>query len=257
MTKIILNGYFGKMGQVICRLAEKHPDFEIVAGIDVSNSQAAVPFPVYASISECNTSAHVVVDFSVSSAVSECVDYCVSRKLPCVVCTTGLSEKMEEKIQKASEHIAVLRSANMSMGVNLIANIAKQVSRLLYDSGFDIEILEKHHNQKVDAPSGTALLLGNAVKASLNEDISYSYDRTVRQEKRPKAEIGFSVVRGGTIVGEHSIIYAGNHEVIEFSHSAQSKEVFAVGALKAAEFLKDKTPGFYTMDSLFIKGDTK
>lgn len=248
MTRIIMHGYNGKMGQVICRLVNEDPDCEIVAGIDISNNNAI--FPTFNNINDCDMPADVIIDFSTASAVDNVLNYAVLKKMPIVICTTGLSEITLKNIEEATKVIPVFKSANMSLGINLIANILKKYASVLYDSDFDIEITERHHNQKIDAPSGTAILLADAVNESVDNKLEYVYDRSSVREKRSKNQLGFSVVRGGTIVGDHSVIFAGNDEVIEFSHSAYSKEVFAVGAVKAAKFLSGKSAGKYDMQSI-------
>lgn len=248
MTRIIMNGYGGKMGQVICSLVNDDPYCDIVAGIDISDNNAT--FPTYNDINECDMPADVIIDFSTASAVDGVVKYAVNKKMPVVICTTGLSEETLKNIDEASKVIPVFKSANMSIGINLIANILKKYAPTLYESGFDIEITERHHNQKIDAPSGTALLLGDAVNEALNNDLEYVYDRSNVREKRKHDQIGFSAVRGGTIVGDHSVIFAGKDEVIEFKHSAYSKEVFAAGAVKAAKFIPGKPAGKYDMQSI-------
>lgn len=248
MTRIIMHGYNGKMGQVICRLVNEDPNCEIVAGIDISNNNAI--FPTFNNINDCDMPADVIIDFSTASAVDNVLSYAVLKKMPIVICTTGLSETTLKNIEEATKVIPVFKSANMSLGINLIANILKKYASVLYDSDFDIEITERHHNQKIDAPSGTAILLADAVNESVDNKLEYVYDRSSVREKRSKNQLGFSAVRGGTIVGDHSVIFAGNDEVIEFSHSAYSKEVFAVGAVKAAKFLSGKPAGKYDMQSI-------
>ncbi|MCL1883976.1 MAG: 4-hydroxy-tetrahydrodipicolinate reductase, partial [Defluviitaleaceae bacterium] len=225
---------------------------EIAAGIDIVSGSAN--FPVYKNINECTTPADVIINFMPPTAALEnalaIVDYSVSKKIPLVLCTTGMPDELETAIQKAAEKVAVLRSANMSLGINLLSNILSRISQLLYDSGFDIEITERHHNQKLDAPSGTALLLADAVNAALSEEMTYTTDRSKTHALRKRNEIGIQALRGGTIVGEHSAIFAGLGEVIELKHTAHSREIFAVGSLKAAEFLRGKPSGMYTMQDL-------
>ncbi|MBQ3104662.1 MAG: 4-hydroxy-tetrahydrodipicolinate reductase [Lachnospiraceae bacterium] len=250
MTKVIMHGCNGKMGQMITGLIEKESRMEVVAGIDAS-SHMTRPFPVFQSLWDCDVAADVVIDFSVAGAVDGLLDYCSSRKLPCVLCTTGLSEEQLEHIKKAAEETAVLKSANMSLGVNMLFGLLQDAARVLAPAGFDIEIVEKHHNLKVDAPSGTALALADVINAELRESCGgayeYVFDRSTRREKRPAGEIGISAIRGGTIVGDHDVIFAGEDEVITISHSAHSKAVFAKGAIAAAAFLKGKPAGLYSM----------
>jgi 4-hydroxy-tetrahydrodipicolinate reductase len=240
------------MGEVVCRLAAENPSKTVVAGVDMpSNKQ--VPYPVFGGINEFSGTTDVIISFLPPTAVGETLailDYGVSRGVPIVLCTTGMPPNVESAIAKAAQKAAVLRSGNMSMGINLLSGLLKRISPLLRDSGFDIEIIEKHHNQKIDSPSGTALLLADSINDALENQMQYTYDRSKTHEKRTRNEIGISAIRGGTIVGEHSVIFAGHNEVIELTHIAQSREVFAVGALKAAEFLKGKPPGLYSMQDV-------
>jgi 4-hydroxy-tetrahydrodipicolinate reductase len=249
MTRIIMHGCNGRMGQFITRLAEKETDMEIVAGVDVSN-HIQNEYPVFSSIADCDVEADVVIDFASAKAVDALLDYCVAKKLPCVLCTTGLSEEQLKKVKEASGETAVLKSANMSMGINLLLKLLREAAPVLAAAGFDIEIVEKHHNQKLDAPSGTAVALADAVNGALDNAYEYVYDRSARREVRPQKEIGISAVRGGTIVGDHDVIFAGTDEVITFSHRAYSREVFAKGALLAAKFLAGKSAGYYDMSDV-------
>ncbi|MHC1750052.1 MAG: 4-hydroxy-tetrahydrodipicolinate reductase [Cellulosilyticaceae bacterium] len=249
MIKILMHGCNGKMGQVITRIIKEHPDLEVVAGVD-PNLTIPNNFPVYSKADECSVDVDVIIDFSTAKAVPSLLEYAISKNIPTVVCTTGLSEETIDYINKASYKIPVFFSANMSLGVNLIISLAKRATEILADSGFDIEIIEKHHNQKIDAPSGTALAIANAINTTLDGSYDFCYDRSTTREKRPKKEIGIHAVRGGTIVGEHEIIFAGTDEIVSLTHTATSKEVFAVGSLKAARFLATKTPGLYNMEHL-------
>lgn len=249
MIRAIMHGCNGKMGQVITGLVKEDAAIEIVAGIDtytgISNS-----YPVFESIGKCNVEADVVIDFSNAGAADGLLDYCAEKKLPVVLCTTGLSEKQLEKVEETAEKTAVLKSANMSLGINLLMKLLKDATKLLAPAGFDIELVEKHHNQKLDAPSGTALALADSINESMEEACTYVYDRSQVRKKRDKKEIGISAVRGGTIVGEHEVIYAGPDEVIEFKHSAYSKAVFGKGAVEAAKFLAGKPAGRYDMSDI-------
>ncbi len=249
MVKMIMHGCNGKMGQVITKIVKEDTNAEIVAGID---KYMGIPneYPVFESIEKCDVEADVVIDFSNASAVDELLEYCVEKQVPVVLCTTGLSEEQLEKVEEASEKVAVLKSANMSLGVNLLLKLLKDATKVLAPAGFDIEIVEKHHNQKVDAPSGTALALADSINEELNNEYDYKFDRSTERKKRNKKEIGVVAVRGGTIVGEHEVIYAGNDEVIEFKHSAYSKAVFAKGAVEAARFLAGKEAGRYDMSDV-------
>ncbi|MDD6339264.1 MAG: 4-hydroxy-tetrahydrodipicolinate reductase [Butyrivibrio sp.] len=246
MTRIIMHGCNGKMGQVITGIVEADANAQIVAGIDMFDDGHNA-YPVFSNINDCNVEADVIIDFCSVNAIDGLVDYCSKTKTPVVVCTTGLSEEQIGRIEELSKTCAVLRSANMSLGINTLTKILKQVSALFAEAGFDIEIVEKHHRLKLDAPSGTALALADAINESLPEKYDYKFDRSADRIKRPQKEIGISAVRGGTIVGEHEIIFAGEDEVIELKHTAYSKSIFAKGAVEAAKFLNGKDAGFYTM----------
>lgn len=246
MINVIMHGCNGHMGRVITDLAEKDNDVQIVAGIDV-NTKVANDYPVFSNIKECDVKADVIIDFAVASAVQDLLEYAVATKTPVVLCTTGLTAEQLDMVNAASKKVAVLKSANMSLGINTLMKILKMATEVLGERGFDIEIVEKHHNQKVDAPSGTALALADCINQVLNNEYDYTYDRSTKREKRPKKEIGLSAVRGGTIVGEHEVIYAGIDEVIEIKHTAYSKAVFAKGAIDAAKFLAGQNVGMYNM----------
>lgn len=249
MTRIIMNGCNGKMGQVISNLVAEDEGTEMAAGID-TRDDGHNPYPVFTDINDCDIEADCLIDFSTASAVDKMLDYCVAKKLPCVLCTTGLSEQQLQKVKEASGQIPVLRSANMSLGINLLLKLLKDAAEVLAPAGFDIEILEKHHNLKLDAPSGTALALADTINEEFGNEYEYVYDRSSRREKRPRKEIGISAVRGGTIVGEHDVLFAGPDEVITFSHTAYSKAVFGKGAVQAAKFLAGKAPGMYDMSNV-------
>lgn len=249
MIKIIMHGCNGKMGQVISGIVAEDEECEIIAGVDICDN-ISNQYPVYTDIDSMDVSADVVIDFTASVAVDKLLEYCVSKKLPVVLCTTGLSEEQIEKVKEASKVIPVLKSANMSLGINVLMKLLREATAVLAPAGYDIEIVEKHHNQKVDAPSGTALALADVINEELNNEYEYVYDRSRRRIKRPKKEIGISAVRGGTIVGDHDVIYAGTDEVIEISHRAYSKAVFGKGAVQAAKFLAGKTPGMYDMSDV-------
>lgn len=249
MYKIIMSGCNGKMGRVISDLVRSDEEAEIVAGIDIYDDGHNA-YSVYANIEDCNVEADVLIDFSSAAGTDKLLAYCESRKLPCVFCTTGLSEAQNGLLQKTSEKVAVLKSANMSLGINLLLKMVKEAASVLAPAGFDIEIVEKHHNQKVDAPSGTALALAASVNEELDGAYEYVYDRSGVRQKRSKKEIGISAVRGGTIVGDHDVIFAGADEVITFSHTAYSKAVFAKGAIQAAKFLAGKPAGMYDMSDV-------
>lgn len=246
MTNIIMHGCNGRMGQMIAGLVEKDADAQIVAGIDVYD-EGKNAFPVYSDINECDTKADVIIDFASAKAVDGLLAYCEKTKTPCVLCTTGLSETQIRKVEEVSKNVAILKSANMSLGINMLLKILKEAAAVLAPAGYDIEIVEKHHNQKLDAPSGTALALADSINEVFDNEYEYVYDRSTRREKRPEKEIGISAIRGGTIVGEHDVIFAGMDEVITFSHTAYSRAVFGKGAIVAAKFLSGKEAGFYTM----------
>lgn len=249
MTKVIMHGCNGKMGKTIAGLIAADDSIELVAGVDAFDD-GSNSFPVFKSIEDCDVKADAVIDFSVAAAVDGLLDYCVEKQIPCVLCTTGLSKEQLAKVTEAAEKVAVLKSANMSLGINMLLKVLKEVAPMLAGAGFDIEIVEKHHNLKVDAPSGTALALGDSVNEALDNEYEYVFDRSSRREKRPVKEIGFSAVRGGTIVGDHDVIFAGMDEVVTFSHTAYSKAVFGKGAIQAAKFLKGKPAGLYNMSDV-------
>lgn len=246
MVKLIMHGCNGKMGQVISKIVKEDAGAEIVAGVDaylgIKNE-----YPVFESIEKCDVEADAIIDFSNASAVDGLLDYCVEKQIPVVLCTTGLSEEQLQKVKAASEKVAVLKSANMSLGINLLMKLLQDAVKVLGTAGYDIEIVEKHHNQKVDAPSGTALALADSINDAMDDAYTYVYDRSQVRQKRDKKELGISAVRGGTIVGEHEVIFAGEDEVIEFKHTAYSKAVFGKGAVEAGKFLKGKGPGLYDM----------
>lgn len=247
--RAIMHGCNGKMGQTISGLIAADEGIEIVAGIDPYD-ELLNPYPVFPKIGDCDVEADVVIDFAAAPAVDDLLDYCVEKKLPCVVCTTGLSEKQLADVKKAAGQVAVLQSANMSLGINLLLKMLKEAASVLAKAGFDIEIVEKHHNLKKDAPSGTALALADSINEELENAYRYVYDRSQLREQRGKKEIGISAVRGGTIVGDHDVIFAGADEVVTFSHRAYSKAVFGQGAVQAAKFLAGKPAGMYDMSDV-------
>ena len=249
MVKVIMHGCNGKMGQVITRLAAADPEMEIVAGVDM-RAQALNDYPVFGDIGECGVEADVVIDFSNAAAVDRLLDWCGEKQMPVVLCTTGLSEEQLSKVEETAKKTALLKSANMSLGVNLLMKLLQDAAKVLAPEGFDMEIVERHHNQKVDAPSGTALALADSVNEALDHEYTYVYDRSQYRKKREEKEIGISAVRGGTIVGEHEVIFAGMDEVIEFKHTAYSRNVFGKGAVEAAKFLAGKTAGMYDMSDV-------
>lgn len=249
MTRIILRGCNGKMGTVVTQMAEEDDAVDIVAGIDIGKGSER-KYPVFYSFEQCNVDADVIIDFSSPVNVREMLDYAVKKGIGAVICTTGFSKEDQKLIEDASKSVPILRSANMSMGINLIMKLVKQAAQVLADSGFDIEIVEKHHNKKVDAPSGTALAIADSINEAMNNRYEYVYNRTDIRAPRVKNELGISAIRGGTIVGEHEIIFAGIDEVIEIKHTAYSKAIFAKGAIQAAKFIAGKPPGLYNMNDV-------
>jgi len=245
MIKLILGGCNGYMGRVLTALVNNSPDITIVAGIDI-NRQEPKEYPVFENPNEVNNEADVIVDFSSPSAISGLLKLAESKKMPLILCATGYSPEQIIEIEKASEQIPVFRSGNMSLGINLLADLIKRACTVLGED-FDVEIVERHHRRKVDAPSGTALMLADAASSVLPYTPEYIFERESKRNARNKHEIGISAVRGGTIVGVHDIIFAGQDEVIELRHTAASRDVFAVGALKAVSFKIDKPAGMYNM----------
>ncbi len=249
-VRVIIHGLMGNMGKTVQRLVENDENMELVAGIDRNAKESDFSFKTFGNIYNCNVKADVIIDFSTASATDDLLYYCKEKKIPLVLCTTGLSDETLKNLEETSKEVAIFKSANMSLGINLVNGLLKKVSHLLYNTGFDIEIIEKHHNQKIDAPSGTALLLADTIKESIDDNQKYVYDRSLERKKRDKNEIGIHAVRGGTIVGDHSVLFAGNNEIIEINHQATSREVFAVGAINASKFLANKDAGIYNMDDL-------
>ena len=248
MVEVILHGCNGRMGQMLSELISKDEEMKVVAGIEPSG-EAKNDYPVYKSFDELKETADVIIDFSTASAIDSLLDYCEKTHTPLVLCSTGLSEAQLDRVERLAKVSAVLVSANMSLGINVLLKLLKNVTKTLYENGFDIEIVEKHHNQKLDAPSGTALALADVMKDEL-DDISYNLDRSKVSKKRERNEIGISAVRGGTIVGEHEVIFAGTDEVIEIKHTAYSRAIFAKGAMSAAKFLSGKSAGKYSMSDV-------
>ncbi|MBE6700795.1 MAG: 4-hydroxy-tetrahydrodipicolinate reductase [Ruminococcaceae bacterium] len=248
MTKIILIGCNGRMGKTISGILTNSDKAVITAGVDICDEQN-YGYHVYTSINSIEEPDGVIVDFSHHTMTKSILEYAKKNNVPCVICSTGHTEDEIKEIENASKLIPVFKSANMSLGINLLVLLAKKAASVL-EASFDIEIIEKHHNQKLDAPSGTALLIADAIKDSVSYDAEYCYDRHTKREKRSKAEIGIHSVRGGTIVGEHEVIFAGQDEIVSLSHRADSRTVFAEGAIQAACYLDDKKSGLYNMDML-------
>ena len=246
MVRIIMHGCNGKMGQVITGLVADDTNAQIVAGIDIADNRDN-GYPVFTDIKKCDVAADVIVDFAAAAAVDALLDYSVEKQIPVVLCTTGLSDEQLARVKESSKKVAILKSANMSLGINTLMKLLKDAANVFAPAGYDIEIVEKHHNQKVDAPSGTAIALADSINEARGGEYEYVYDRSQVRKKRDKKELGISAVRGGTIVGEHEVIFAGIDEVIEFKHTAYSKSVFAKGAVEAAKFLAGKPAGMYDM----------
>ncbi len=245
---IIINGINGAMGQTILKTISQFKNINVVAGIDkMSNNE--YPFPVYSDIALCDTKADAIIDFSRPEALDGLLKYAKETNTPLLVATTGLSDSQIEKIKAASKHVAIFFSANMSLGVNLQMNLIAKAASLLYPD-FEIEIVEKHHNKKVDSPSGTAYSLADSINSALGGKLKYIFGRHGKTHKREPNELGIHAIRGGTIVGEHSVMFIGRDEVIEINHIATSKQVFAIGAIRAALFLNEKQPGLYSMQDL-------
>jgi len=248
MMNILLNGCNGKMGQVIANIITEYDNMKIVAGVDINNN-IKNDFIVFNDINTCDENIDIVIDFSHPSAFNNTLNYCIANKKPLVMATTGLSKEQHIKLIDVSKIIPVFFSANMSIGINLIMSLCKNAAKFL-DNTFDIEIIEKHHNQKLDAPSGTALAIADTINNTFNNNKQYIYSREQNRKKRGINEIGIHSIRGGSIVGEHTVIFAGPNEIIEIKHEALSKDIFARGALKAALFLRNKPIGFYNMESI-------
>ena len=246
MTRIIMHGCNGHMGQVISGLVAQDADAEIVAGIDMMDNREN-GYPVFTDLDSCQVDADAIIDFSNAKAVDALMDYSAKSGIPLVLCTTGLSEEQNAKVDEISKKVAIMKSANMSLGINTLFKLIQEAAKVLATAGFDMEIVERHHHLKVDAPSGTALALADSLNEAMDHKYHYVYDRSQVRQKRDEKEIGISAVRGGSIVGEHEIIFAGPDEVIEFKHTAYSKAVFGKGAVEAAKYLAGKPAGRYDM----------
>lgn len=249
MIRAILHGCNGVMGQVVTGMIAEDPQIEIVAGIDIFTERKN-DYPVFACPADCDAEADVLIDFSSAKAMDALLDYVEAKQLPAVLCSTGLSAGQLARVEEVSKKTAVLKSANMSLGINTLLKVLKMMAPILAAEGFDMEIMEKHHNRKLDAPSGTAIALADAINDSLDEKYSYTFDRSQVRQKRDPKEIGFASVRGGTIVGEHDVIFAGTDEVITVSHTAYSRKIFAKGAVAGAKFLAGKPAGRYDMQDV-------
>ena len=250
MTNILLNGYLGRMGRVILELSREREDLEVIAGVDFKEPETEdFSFSTYTDFNDVSSKPDVIIDFSNPAALENLLSYAVPNNVPVVICTTGFSEEQLAAIEEASKSIPVFFSANMSIGVNLLSELAKKAAEILYP-GFNIEIVEAHHNQKLDAPSGTALMIADEIASVLPEKVDYETNRAAKREKRPVDEIGIHAVRAGTIVGEHEVIFGGPDEVIKISHHAASRKIFANGALNAAAWLPGRPAGKYSMKDL-------
>lgn len=249
MTRIIMNGCSGHMGRVITEIVAEDPDAQIVAGVDVVAPKNA-EYPVYTSFEEVKEEADVLIDFSTPKILTKLIAEAKKRSMPLVLCTTGYTKEQVAEISEAAKELPIVRSANMSLGVNVLFRLVQEAAKKLAAEGFDIEIVEKHHRLKKDAPSGTALAIADAINEVLPKAKEYVFDRSGRSVQRPKDEIGISAVRGGTIVGDHDVIFAGTDEVITVSHMAYSKAIFGKGAVVAAKFLAGNKPGIYTMQDV-------
>ena len=247
MTKIIMLGCNGRMGQMITDMVKQDDECTIVAGIDIVDNRDN-GYPVYTKLADCDVEADAIIDFTSATDFESRMDYAVDKQIPII----GLSEEQMDYLKKASEKVAVLKSANMSLGINLLMKLLKEAAVKLAGDGFDVEIVEKHHNQKLDAPSGTALALADSINEAMDDRYEYIYDRSQVRQKRDKKELGISAVRGGTIVGEHEVIFAGTDEVITFKHTAYSRAVFAKGSITAAKYLKGKAAGLYDMSDVLL-----
>lgn len=247
MIKVIISGCSGKMGRVLVKCIDEEPNLEILCGVS-KESIDDLNFKTYSSMSEINEKSDVVIDFSHHSTLDDILSYTIKTKTPLVIATTGYNDEELNKIYEASKIIPIFHSYNMSLGVNVLLRIVKEASKIL--SGFDIEVIEKHHNKKVDSPSGTAVMIANAIKEVL-PSLENNYGRYGRESKREENEIGIHSVRGGTIVGEHDVIFAGHDEIVEIKHIAQSKDIFAKGSIVAAKFIVTQVPGYYNMDNMF------
>jgi len=249
MLNVILHGCNGKMGKTLQNIISQEPDISVIAGIDPNMGSEPVPFKLYMSPLDCETKADVVIDFSRHDAIEDLLTYCVRAKVPVVIATTGLGDRELELIWKASEEIPVFHSANMSLGINVLSKMIKTAVPILEDA-FNIEIVEKHHNKKIDSPSGTALLLANAINDTVKKKKDFVFGRHSKNDRCEITDMGIHSIRGGTIPGEHTVIFAGPDEVIEVTHTVYSRNIFAYGALKAAKFIVNKSSGLYTMEDM-------
>lgn len=256
MIKVFMFGSLGRMGRAIYSITKGSDEYQIVAGSDIMDKAEGIDYPIFINPMDCDIDFDVIVDFSNKSAVDTVIDFALKTNKPLVCCTTGLEESTLENLNKASSRIPVFKSANMSYGMNILFELCKEAAKALYP-GFDIEIVEAHHNRKLDAPSGTAYSIAESIKEVIPQDMEYVYDRHSKNEKRSPNEIGFSSIRGGNIVGEHDVMFISDEEILTISHSAQTRDVFAKGALTAAGFMVGKNPGFYSFKELIEQNLSK
>ncbi len=247
MIKVLINGCNGKMGQEVINAIQNNEKFTVLNGVDKEENPAYI-FPVYTNVNEIKEKPDVIIDFSIPVATMQILEYAKNNKVPIVIATTGLSEEERQKIKEYSKDIPIFQSANMSYDINLMKRIVAEVAKNLI--GTDIEIIETHHNRKVDAPSGTALFLADSINEALGNSMEYNFNRFQNREKRKKNEIGFSSIRGGNIVGEHTVCFFGENDCLEITHRAYSRGLFAEGSLKGAEYIVGKENGYYTMDEI-------
>ena len=248
MTRIIMNGCCGRMGRVISDLVKNDKDAEIVAGVDIVS--ADMGYPVFTDINLCDVEADVIIDFSNPAGLENLLQFAEKKSIPVVLCSTGFSAEQLDYIRETSKTVAILKSANMSLGINAIIKLLKEASNIFVPAGYDVEIVEQHHNQKLDAPSGTAIALADAINEARNGEFTYVYDRSSVRQKRDKKELGISAVRAGNIPGTHEVFFAGPDELIEIKHIAYSRSIFGNGAINAAKYLADKKPGMYDMSDV-------
>ncbi len=248
MIEVMVNGCNGKMGGIICDLVDKNENMILKSGVDVVDTGLAT-FPVYTNLKQIPENPDVIIDFSVPKATFNILEYAKENKVPIVIATTGFTAEEEEKIKEFANFIPIFKSSNMSYSINMFKNLLKEIAPKLKDT--DIEIIETHHNRKIDSPSGTALMLANSINEALGGDYKYEYNRHDKHEKRDKKEIGITSIRGGNIVGEHTVKFFGESETLEIKHTSYSRNLFAEGAIKAAEFIAQKPSGLYSMENLY------
>ncbi len=255
MTRVFLNGCCGRMGRAISAMVLENDQFEVVAGADVVNN-SGFAYPVFDSLKSCTVDYDVIIDFSNAKGVPAVIEAALAAKKPLVCCTTGLDDSTVAMLKEASKEIPVFKSANMSVGINVLIGLVKQAAKTLYP-GFDIEIVEAHHKRKLDAPSGTAMMIADAINGELDNQLEYVYERHSRMQARGDKELGISAIRGGNIVGEHEVYFISDEETVKISHSAKTRDAFARGALAAAAFCEDRKPGLYSMVDIISEAFNK